>query len=69
MVYGNEENFVQRYAKSEDEYFNIHPNGRIEHVFRDRDMTTTSSGGLGNHVLMPQKRIVIEDAQITIDEP
>lgn len=61
MVYGNEESFVKQYAKNEEEYFSIHPDGKIAHHFNERGLKVTSSNGLSMY-LKKGNVIVIEDS-------
>lgn len=69
MVYGRQANFVETYAKTKNDYFEIYPDGRIIHTLKESlGMTTSSSNGLSDRVLMPGKRILINTAQLPMDE-
>ena len=71
MVYGREANFVKKYAKTNNDYFEIYPDGRIIHTlteFFGLGMTTLSSNGLSDKVLMPGKRILVNTAQLPMDK-
>lgn len=62
IVYGNEESFVQRYEKSKNQYFEVHPDGSIEHHLLESDGgTITSIDGFNSKIIMPGKYIVIEN--------
>lgn len=70
IVYGNEESFVQRYEKSKNQYFEVHPDGSIEHHLLESDGgTITSIDGFNSKIIMPGKYIVIENPlKYTIDK-
>lgn len=67
IVYGNREQFEQRYEKNKNDYFIIYPDGRMSHTLVESLMQTTSSGGLSD-VVMPGKRILVNTAQRPMDE-
>ena len=69
MVYGREADFVKKYVKTKDDYFEVYPDGRIIHTLTESlGMTTQSSNGLSNSVLMPGKRILVDTAHLPLQK-
>ena len=69
LVYGNEKDFTGQYENEKNYVIQISPDGSIVHISYDRDMTITSSNGLGERVMMPGSRIAVADTnQITMKQ-
>jgi hypothetical protein len=61
LVYGREADFVEHFVRTENDYYEIHPDGTIFRSSMSGGIRQTSIEGLSPKVKMPGRQLVVED--------
>lgn len=69
IVYGDEACFTQRYELRKGDFYEVRPDGHVQHISEGRHFKDISGQGLAMNVEMPGRRILIEDtSKITVEQ-